>query len=182
MIVNYRFKCCFVFQLTGRFCYLPMPAEKLREFLHFMNELCREAEDEITFNIYLVTQFPGVAVDYFYDGPPCDAERTLLPFLRRLTETFGPPMENSSTSDGSWQEQTTSYQKYQQRFGAESEKTHKMWKSAFLGILTPEVKHSTCPEDMYMLLDTWEIRRFLKFFRTRCRKSNGDLRFEYPVN
>ena len=145
MIVNYTCKCFFVFQLTGRFCYLPMPAEKLREFLHVMNEFCREAEDETSFNIYLVTQFPGVAVDYFYDGPPCDAERTLFPFLRRLAETFGPPMEDSSAINGSWQEQTTSYQKYQQRFGAEPEKTRKMWKSALLGMLTPEVKLSTCP-------------------------------------
>lgn len=111
-----------------------------------MNKFCREAEDEITFSIYLITQFPGVAVDYFYDGPPYDAERTLLPFLRRLAEKFGPPMENSSAIDGSWQEQTTSYQKYQQRFGAEPEKMHKMWKSAFLGILTPEVKLSSSPE------------------------------------
>lgn len=128
-----------------------MPAAKLGEFLHVMNEFCREAEDEITFNIYLITQFPGVAVDYFYDGPPCDAERTLLPFLRSLTEKFGSPGENSSAVDGSWQEQTTSYLEYQQRFGVEPEKTSKMWKSAFLGILTPEVKLSSCPE--YMLID-----------------------------
>ena len=136
----------FVLQLTGRFCYLPMPAEMLVELLHMMNKFCREAEDEITFSIYLITQFPGVAVDYFYDGPPYDAERSLLPFLRRLAEKFGPPMENSSAIDGSWQEQTTSYQKYQQRFGAEPEKMRKMWKSAFLGILTPEVKMSCSPE------------------------------------
>ena len=136
----------FVLQLTGRFCYLPMPGEMLVELLHMMNKFCREAEDEITFSIYLITQFPGVAVDYFYDGPPYDAERTLLPFLRRLAEKFGPPMENSSAIDGSLQEQTTSYQKYQQRFGAEPEKMRKMWKSAFLGILTPEVKLSCSPE------------------------------------
>lgn len=139
--------------ITGRFCYLPMPSEKLGEFLHVMNEFCREAEDEITFNIYLITHVPGVAVDYFFDGPPCDAERTLLPFLRRLTEKFGPPMENSAAIGGSWQ-QTTSYRTYQQRFGAEPEKMSKMWKSAFLGTLTPEVKLSTCPEYIYMLLDT----------------------------
>ena len=132
-----------------------MPTEKLGELLHVMNKFCREAEDEITFSIYLITQLPGVAVDYFYDGPPCDAERTLLPFLRRLTEKFGRPVENSSAIDGSWQEQTTSYQKYQQRFGAEPEKTRKMWKSAFLGVLTPEVKLSTCHEYMFLLLDTW---------------------------
>ena len=152
MTVNYTLKC-FVLQLhvTGRFWYLPMPAVKLKEFVHVMNEFCREAEDEITFNIYLVTHFPGVAVDYFFDGPPCDAERTLLPFLRRLTEKFGPPVENSSAINGSWQEQTTSYRSYQQKIGAESEKTHKMWKSAFLGTLTPEVKLSSCPEYMYML-------------------------------
>ena len=131
-----------------------MPAEKLGEFLHVMNEFCREAEDEITFNIYLITHFPGVAVDYFFDGLPRDAERNLLPFLRRLTETFGPPMENSSAIDGSWQEQTTSYRRYQQRFGAEPEKTHMMWKSAFLGTLTPEVKLSTCPEYMHLSIDS----------------------------
>lgn len=152
MTVNHTLKCCFVLQLIGRFWYLPMPAVKLGEFLHVMNEFCREAEDEITFNIYLVTHFPGVAVDYFFDGPPCGAERTLLPFLRRLTEKFGPPVENSSAINGSWQEQTTSYRSYQQRFGAEPEKTRKMWKSAFLETLTPEVKLSSCPEYMYMLL------------------------------
>ena len=124
---------------TGRFCYLPMTATKLGEFLHVMNEFCREAEDEITFNIYLITQIPGVAVDYFYDGPPCDAERKLLPFFHSLTEKFGSQEENSSAIDGSWQEQTTSYLEYQQRFGAEPEKTSKMWKSAFLRDLSPEV-------------------------------------------
>ena len=74
-------------------------------------------------------------------------------------------MENSSAIDGSWQEQTTSYQKYQQRFGAEPEKTRKMWKSAFLGTLTPEVKLSTCPEYMYMFLDIWELWRFLNYLQ-----------------
>ncbi|KAJ7390510.1 hypothetical protein OS493_024542 [Desmophyllum pertusum] len=116
-----------------------MSTIKLGDFLHVINEFCREAEDEITFNIYLITQIPGVAVDYFYDGPPCDAERKLLPFLRSLSETFGAPGENSSAIDGSREQQTTSYQEYQQRFGPEPEKTSKMWKSAFLGELTPEV-------------------------------------------
>ena len=63
-------------------------------------------------------------------------------------------MENSSAIGGSWQEQTTSYRSYQQRFGAEPEKTRKMWKSAFLGTLTPEVTLATCPEYMCMLLDS----------------------------
>lgn len=120
-----------------------MTATKLGELLHVMSEFCRHAEDEITFNIYLITQIPGVAVDYFYDGPPCDAERKLLPFLRSLTEKFG-SQENSSAINGSWQEQTTSYLEYQQRFGAEPEKTSKMWKSAFLRELTPEVILSFC--------------------------------------
>ena len=136
--------CFALYFITGRFCYLPMSTIKLGDFLHVMNEFCREAEDEITFNIYLITQIPGVAVDYFYDGPPCDAERKLLPFLRSLSETFGAPGENSSAIDGSREQQTTSYLEYQQRFGPEPEKTSKMWKSAFLGELTPEVKPCSC--------------------------------------
>ncbi|XP_074629591.1 (R)-6-hydroxynicotine oxidase-like [Acropora palmata] len=47
----------------GRFCYLPMAATKLGELLHDINVFCREAEDERTVNIYIVTQIPGVAVD-----------------------------------------------------------------------------------------------------------------------
>ena len=133
----FALSCCL--SITGRFCYLPMAATKLGELLHDMNVFCREAEDEITLNIYLVTQIPGVAVDYFYDGPPSDAERKLLPFLRSLTKKFGTPQEGSSSVVDSWQEQTTTYQDYQQRFGAEPEKTSKMWKSAFLGELTPKV-------------------------------------------
>lgn len=117
-----------------------MTTTKLEEFLHVMNEFCKEAEDEITFNIYLITQIPGVAVDYFYDGPPCDAEKKLLPFLSSLAGKFGPPTENASATTGSWAEQTTSYQGYQQRFGPETVRTIKMWKSAFLRELTPEVK------------------------------------------
>lgn len=120
-----------------------MSAKKLGEFLHVMNVFCREAEDEITLNIYLITQLPGVAMDYFYDGPPGEAEKSLLPFLRSITETFGPPGENSSDVGVPWEEQTTSYLEYQQRFGNEPEKTTKMWKSAFLGELTPEVNCST---------------------------------------
>ena len=143
LVVNWRLKCLFVLQLTGRFCYLPMTSTKLGEFLHVMNEFCSEAEDEVTFNIYLITQIPGVAVDYFYDGPPCDAERKLLPFLRSLKEKFGPPEENSSTVDAIWQKHATSYLEYQQRFGAEPERTSKIWKSAFLRELTPEVKLSS---------------------------------------
>ena len=116
-----------------------MATTKHGELLHDINVICREAEDQITLNICLVTQIPGVAVDYFYDGPPCDAERELLPFLRSLMERFGTPQEGSSSVIDSWQEQTTTYQDYQQRFGAEPEKTSKTWKSAFLGELTPEV-------------------------------------------
>ena len=116
-----------------------MSARKLGELLHVMDEFCRTAEDEITFNIYLITQIPGVAVDYLYDGPPGKAEESLLPFLRSIAETFGPPGENSSALDGSWEEQTTSYLEYQQRFGQEPVKTCKMWKSALLGELTSEV-------------------------------------------
>ena len=116
-----------------------MSARKLRELLRVMDEFCRTAEDEITFNVYLITQIPGVAVDYFYDGPPGKAKESLLPFLRSITETFGPPGENSSAVNGSWEEQTTSYLDYQQRFGQEPVKTCKMWKSALLGELTPEV-------------------------------------------
>ena len=104
-----------------------------------MSEFCRSAEDEITFNIYLITQVPGVAVDYFYDGHPSEAEGKLLPFLRSITERFGPPGESSTAVNGPWEEQTTSYVEYQQRFGEEPVKTYKMWKSAFLGELTPEV-------------------------------------------
>ena len=120
-----------------------MTSTKLGEFLKVMNEFCSEAEDEVTFNIYLITQIPGVAVDYFFDGPPCDAERKLLPFLRSLKKKFGPPEENSSTVDVLWQEHATSYLEYQQRFGAEPERTSKMWKSAFLRELTPEVRLSS---------------------------------------
>lgn len=123
----------------GRFYYIPMNATKLRELLQVMNEFCRAAEDEITFNIYLITQIPGVAVDYFYDGAPGEAEKRLLPFLRTITEAFGPPAEGSSVIDGRWEEQTTSYLEYQQRFGEEPVKTQKMWKSAFLGELTTEI-------------------------------------------
>lgn len=124
---------------TGRFYYIPMSARKLKELLRVMDQFCRTAEDEITFNIYLIAQIPGVAVDYFYDGPPGKAGESLLPFLRSITETFGPPGENSSAIDGSWEEQTTSYLEYQQRFGQEPVKTCKMWKSALLGELAPEV-------------------------------------------
>ena len=116
-----------------------MNATKLRELLQVMNEFCRAAEDEVTFNIYLITQIPGVAVDYFYDGAPTEADRRLLPFLRTIIETFGPAAEGSSAIEGPWEEQTTSYLEYQQRFGEEPVKTHKMWKSAFLGELTTKV-------------------------------------------
>ena len=124
--------------LPGRFCYLPMAAAKIGEFLHVMNEFCKEAEDEISFNIYLITQIPGVGVDYFYDGLPCDAEKKLVPFLLGLTEKFGPFDEDSS--GGLCGKKTTSYLKYQQRFENEPKKTNKMWKSAFLRELTPEVR------------------------------------------
>ena len=97
--------CCL--STTGRICYLAMAASKLGELLHVINVFCREAEDQITLNIYLVTQIPEVAVDYFYDGPPCDAERRLLPFLRSLTERFGTPQEGSSSVVDPWQEETT---------------------------------------------------------------------------
>lgn len=40
-----------------------MAATKLGELLHDINVLCREAEDQVTVNSYLVTQIPGVAVD-----------------------------------------------------------------------------------------------------------------------
>lgn len=125
--------------LTGRFWYVPISSTKLKELLHVMNEFCRSAEDEITFNIYLITQIPGVAVDYFYDGHPSEAEGKLLPFLRSITERFGPPGESSTAVNGPWEEQTTSYVEYQQRFREEPVKTYKMWKSAFLGELTPKV-------------------------------------------
>lgn len=89
-----------------------MAATKLWELLHDINVFCREAEDQTNLNIYLVAQIPGVAVDYCYDGPPCDAKRKLLPFLRSLTEKFGTPQEGSSSVVDSWQEQTTTYQDY----------------------------------------------------------------------
>ena len=120
----FAISCCL--SITGRFCYLRMTATKLGELLHVINVFCREAEDQLTLNIYLVTQIPGVAVDYFYDGLPCDAERKLLPFLRSLTEKFGTPEEGSSSVVDSWQEQTTTYLDYQQRFGAKPEKASKM--------------------------------------------------------
>ena len=110
----------------------------LKDFLHVMNTFCRTAEDEITFNIYLITNIPGVAVDYFFDGPPAEAKRNLLPFLQSLTERFGHP-ENPADY-GSFHEETTSYLEYQQRFGKEPQKMRKMWKSAFLDDLTPEVR------------------------------------------
>lgn len=125
--------------VAGRFHYIPLSAAKLGELLHAINEFCRSAEDELTFNIYLITQIPGVAVDYFYDGPPGDTEKSLLQFLRCITETFGPPGNGSSAINGPWEEQTTSYLEYQQRFGEEPVKTQKMWKSALLGELTTEV-------------------------------------------
>ena len=101
-----------------------MAATKLGELLHVINVFCREAEGKITLN-YPVTQIPGVAVDYFYDGPPSDAERKLLPFLRSLTKKCGTSQEGSSSVVDSCQEQTTTYMAYQQRFGTEPEKTSK---------------------------------------------------------
>lgn len=106
MLAMYCFviSCCI--PIPGRFWYLPMATKKLAELLHDINVFCREAEDQVTLNNYLVTQIAGVAVDYFYDEPPCDAERKLLPFLRSLTEKFGTPQEGirSSSVVDSWQE------------------------------------------------------------------------------
>lgn len=125
--------------LIGRFSYVPMSSTKLKELLHCMNEFCRSAEDEITFNIYLITQIPGVAVDYFYDGHSSEAEGKLLPFLRSITERFGPRERVLPLLMVLVKNRPPLMSEYQQNFGEEPVKTYKMWKSAFLGELTPKV-------------------------------------------